>query len=81
MVKTHYTPLSRPAPARESHQSIQAQTKAFLDRGGENQSVSEGMTGQMGISTKNFTVINTPVNRFKFKKPALKKVCVSKTLH
>ena len=80
MVKTHYTPISKPAPARESHQSIQAQTQRFLENGGKIQTIAEGMTGQAGISTKKFTVVNHLSNKNKYKKPA-QKVKSKKTLH
>lgn len=61
MVRTHYIPASKPAPAAETHQSIEEQTRAFLSGGGKINSFPLGATAQMGISTKEYTVASQQV--------------------
>ncbi|NRB41255.1 MAG: hypothetical protein HRU20_22745 [Pseudomonadales bacterium] len=63
MVRTHYTPARKPAAAKESHQSIQDQTSHFLASGGKIENVALGMTGQMGISTHQFTISRPLFNK------------------
>ena len=62
MMKTHQTPARKPAPACETHQTIDDQVQLFLDDGGAIQSYPLGATAQAGISTHEFTV-HPPQNK------------------
>lgn len=56
MRKTRVLPISKPAPAKQTHQAIVEQTLHYLNSGGEIVEYPLGATGQKGISTIEFTI-------------------------
>ncbi len=58
MSRARHVPTGKEAAIKESHQSINDQVLAFLSAGGKIQQVPLGATGQIGISTKKYTIEN-----------------------
>lgn len=47
---------SKPQPAVETHESIEAQVAAFLKSGGEIQQIAKGVSGQTGAPSRHITI-------------------------
>ncbi|WP_263145316.1 hypothetical protein [Pseudomonas sp. RIT-PI-AD] len=47
---------SKPAPAVETRESIEAQVAAFLNAGGEIQQVAKGVSGQVNGPSRHITI-------------------------
>ncbi|WP_437883055.1 hypothetical protein [Pseudomonas sp. LRF_L74] len=47
---------SKPQPAVETRESIEAQIAAFLNSGGEIQQIAKGVSGQTGTPSRHITI-------------------------
>ena len=55
-VKSSSSKVSKPAPAVETRESIEAQIAAFLQGGGEIQQIAKGVSGQTYGGTRQITI-------------------------
>lgn len=55
-VKSSSRKVSKPEPAMETRESIEAQVAAFLQNGGEIQQIAKGVSGQVYGGTRQITI-------------------------